>query len=96
MPKIGCLSTSYESEYQSQEVTSRADFWKLAHELTVKHTQAKDQCSQKAQKLSTHKYHSDMEVTSYGNLNKIIRIKGLATHEFSLDSSIGNILNFVS
>ena len=56
MPKVGCLSSAYESEYQSQDVTSRSEFWKRAHELTVKHSQAKDLCSQKPQKIATTKY----------------------------------------
>ena len=82
-PKIGCFSSFYETEYPNKEVTSRSDFWKLAHELTVKHNQSKD--SQKPNKMVTNKYHSDMEVTAFGNLNKIIRIKTF-TAEFSTDS----------
>ena len=56
MPKIGCLSSAYETEYHSQDVTSRSEFWKRAHELTVKHSHSKDLCSQKPQKIATNKY----------------------------------------
>lgn len=74
--KVGCLSSNYESEYQFQDVTSRSDFWKLAHELTVKHNHVKDHHQKPPVKLVTSNYHSDMQVSAFGNLNKIIRIKG--------------------
>jgi hypothetical protein len=41
-PKLGCYSSAYEAEYNVPEITQKSEFWKLAHELTVKHNQAKE------------------------------------------------------
>jgi len=41
-PKMGCLTTYYESDYSVPPITDRADFWRFSHELTVKHNLAKN------------------------------------------------------
>ena len=84
MPKVGSYSSTYESEYATPNLTSRAAFWKLAHDLTIKHSHSKDSCGQKPQKIATNDYKCDMAVTAFGNLNKIIRIKSFT--EFSTES----------
>ena len=40
-PRHGCLTTTYESDHAVPPITDRAEFWRFAHELTVKHNAAK-------------------------------------------------------
>uniref|UniRef100_A0A0K2UGZ6 Uncharacterized protein n=1 Tax=Lepeophtheirus salmonis TaxID=72036 RepID=A0A0K2UGZ6_LEPSM len=39
--RYGCLTTFYDDEYVIPPVSSRNEFWRLAHEMTVKHNAAK-------------------------------------------------------
>eukprot|EP00096_Caligus_rogercresseyi_P011195 TRINITY_DN4332_c0_g1_i1.p1 TRINITY_DN4332_c0_g1~~TRINITY_DN4332_c0_g1_i1.p1 ORF type:complete len:529 (-),score=144.67 TRINITY_DN4332_c0_g1_i1:527-2113(-) len=39
--RYGCLTTFYDDEYVVPPVSSRNEFWRLAHEMTVKHNAAK-------------------------------------------------------
>ena len=40
-PRHGCLTTYYEGDYVVPPISDRQEFWRYAHELTVKHNSAK-------------------------------------------------------
>ena len=87
VPKLGCFSSFYEAEYQSREIASKRDFWNLAHELTVKHNQAKEHCSAKAADKKVIPYWCDMSVAFHGNLGLLFRTGNKSIAEAtSLDS----------
>ena len=84
MPKIGCLSSSYEADYPCRDITTRSEFWKMAHEYTVKHQVAREQNSHKLKKCQFTPYFCEMSVASYGNLGLLFRNKGFS--EVAMDS----------
>ena len=86
-PKLGCFCSSYEQDYQIREITTRREFWNFAHDLTLKHNQAKDHFSVKADRKILVPYWVDMSVASHGNLGLLFRNKSFS--EVGLDS-IGN------
>ena len=87
-PKLGCFCSSYEQDYQIREITTRREFWNLAHDLTLKHNQAKEHFSVKADRKILVPYWVDMSVASHGNLGLLFRNKSFS--EVGLDS-IGKI-----
>ena len=75
-PKLGCFCSLYEADYQTREITSKREFWNLAHELTVKHNQAKEHFNVKAdRKIIPH--WCDMSVATHGNLGLLFRNQSL-------------------
>eukprot|EP00095_Tigriopus_kingsejongensis_P004248 maker-scaffold711_size108467-snap-gene-0.30 protein:Tk04248 transcript:maker-scaffold711_size108467-snap-gene-0.30-mRNA-1 annotation:"malonyl -acyl carrier protein transacylase" len=43
-PKFGCLTTYFEEDYKVPPITDRHEFWRFAHDMTVKHNTAKANC----------------------------------------------------
>ncbi len=76
MAKVGAFSTSYEAEFddvgKKSSVTSRSDFWRLAHDLSVKHD-ASERSFVLRKRTSGPYLGVDMGVASYGNLNLLFR-----------------------
>ena len=86
VPRHGCLSTPYETDYIVPPLTDRTEFWRYAHDLTVKHNCAK--ASREPLKAlrakgrspnppkstaQTPKIQSELGVASYGDLGALFR-----------------------
>lgn len=86
-PKLGCLSGYYECDYGPvQGLTGACEFWKLAHELTVKHNGYKDskewmvnqfrrhlRPGQAEMVLGSPDIRAEMSVGTLGNLSYLFR-----------------------
>jgi len=75
-PKQGCLTTYYESDHTVPPITDRGDFWRFAHDLTVKHNAAKGAAREPLKALRVY--------------NKMFSLGGGANDDFLKDTTIRN------
>ena len=73
-PKHGCLTTFYEDDYTVPPVTDRAEFWRLAHDLTIKHNAAKGGRQPLKMLRVYNKMFSFYGENSYKDMDKIDKI----------------------
>ena len=86
--KMGALSTHYEADFSVPPIEDRAEFWRYAHELTVKHNAAKGASREPLKvlrvqsKIGTEGFkefekskaiRNEMSVGVYGDLGSLFR-----------------------